>query len=81
MSFRDEYELEKDWRNRALLIYNYHLSNLLINHRHKMMDTATYFSRSLAAVSEDIKIAEALQNGFDFKSRNDAILRINGRRV
>jgi len=80
MSFKSEYEIETRWNFRCLLVSAYHNSNLLINIHHRQIDTANYFCKSLATISEDLKIARALHDGLEFTSRNDAIKRINGRR-
>lgn len=75
------YDLERRWNIRIFLLSSYHNGMLIHNPNHRMLDTAEYFCKSLASVSEDLKIAKALHEGSEFKSRNDAIMRINGRRT
>lgn len=80
MSFKLQYDAERRWNFKCLIISAYHHSSLLINRKHRQQDTADYFCKSLATVNEDLKIAKALHEGLEFTSRNDAVKRLHGRR-
>lgn len=80
MSYKLDYEMERRWDFKCLIISVYHHMHVIKNPHHRQQDTADYFCKSLATISEDLKIARALHDGLQFTSRNDAIKRINGRR-
>lgn len=74
MTFREKFDSELKWDRKVMLLSLFHLRKKLKHGKKwKMRHTAKYFCKSLAFVSEDLKIAKALHEGLVFTSRKNAI--------
>jgi hypothetical protein len=73
VTFKDKYKSEEVWDKKIMIISLYHNTMLLTHKRWRMIDTAKYFCKSLASISEDLKIAKALHEGLEFNSRKHAL--------
>lgn len=78
MSYLDDYCGERRWINRIMIMYLYHLHQLLSNPKHRVEDTAMYFHKSKALVSENLKLAKYHDLVENCNSREEAIYMLKG---
>jgi hypothetical protein len=60
MDYRKEYDETKEWHRKVCLIHLYHSHQLLHDKRWTLINTAVYFGVSIGLVSENIKLAKAI---------------------
>lgn len=75
LTYRESFDEERRWDRKILLVALFH-SRMQLKYgseKWKIKNTAKYFCKSLSYVSENLKIAEALQNGLVFNSRKQAL--------
>lgn len=74
MTFKESFNETKKWDRRVLIVSLYHSRmQLKYGKGWKIFKTAKYFCKSSSYISENLKIAEALQNGLVFTSRKHAL--------
>jgi hypothetical protein len=84
MTFLERYDNESTWHGKASIMEIYHLA---MCHRMKLLiinwtltDTSKYFGVSVGLVSENLRIAQEINNNPDIlkcESRQSALKRIN----
>lgn len=74
MTFKEKYDSERIWYKKILILDSFH-SLMVIKHGRKwtMYNTARSMNISPALVSENLRIAEALRSGTEFKNRSQAV--------
>jgi len=73
-TYKEKYDDEKSWFKKVLILDSFH-SLMIIKHGRKwtIYNTARSLEVSPALVSENLRIAEALRNGIEFRNRSEAV--------
>ncbi len=73
MTYKEKYDSEKDWRRKVLILDSFHCIMLTKHEDWKLINTATSMNISQSTVSEDLRVAELLREGKDFRTRIEAV--------
>jgi hypothetical protein len=83
MTYKEQFEREKRWYKRVVILDFYHNSKLFHNKKWKVADTAKIFGISVGHCSESIMLCNAIKEQPELEklSRNQALkhIRCNGR--
>jgi hypothetical protein len=73
-TYKEKYDNEKIWYKKILILDSFH-SLMIIKHGKTwtIYNTAKSMEVSPALVSENLRIAEALRNGIEFRNRAEAV--------
>jgi len=72
----EQYKKEQKWHQKCIILHLIHLGMVSENKGWRLRDTSLLVGISVAAVSEDLMIAEYIEELSDATSRNDALKRI-----
>ena len=74
-TYKEKYDSERTWFKKVLLLDSFH-SLMIIKHGKSwtIYHTARSLEVSPALVSENLRIAEALRNGAEFRNRSHAVM-------
>lgn len=78
MTFQEMFNNERRWYKRVLIIRLYHYAKLYNNRSWKIIDTAKYFHISIGQTSENLQLAQAINDrpALEQLSRNSALKEI-----
>lgn len=83
MTPQENYKLANTWQSKVLIMNLYHTAAILVIKSWTLRDTATYFDVSIGLVSENIRLANAIDTGVDItscKTRQEALTKLEKRR-
>jgi hypothetical protein len=85
ISFKEQFDKERLWDKRSVIIEIYHLSMTSKNKGWGVVETANYFKVSIGHVSENLKLARALHRDPTLadrhKTRYKALAEIQGEKI
>lgn len=73
MTYKEQYENHKTWQERVIIMNLFHCLHVANRKKWRMVDTANYFGVSLALVSENLQLADKIDECKKFEHRNDAL--------
>ena len=83
-TFKERYNSSLTWQEKCILISLYHQIMCIKYHNWTIADTANHFKLSSGLVSENIRLANEMNNGngsiIECKTRDDALKLIERRR-
>lgn len=81
MTFAERYQAEETWDGKVLIMNLYHLARMVQYKGWTLSNTAQEFNCSIGLVSENIKLANAINDDeriLKCKSRQEALRKLNG---
>jgi len=82
MTFTERYKQESTWQGKAIIMSLYHRAMTSKLSEWTITKTATEFECSIGLVSENIKLADAIDAGIPIhncNTRQEALTKLNGR--
>jgi len=81
MDYLETYSNERRWINKARIMNVFHCSQLLANEKWRVEDTAKFFGKSKALVSENLALAQNQDVVHNCRTREEALLLVRGLKI